>query len=115
MKSMLRILFLPLVGFASAAQANYACVGTVIVSTSRGETLVAEFSYSPNASTYLCKLTEPVHGISPDQCKSVYAMLMAAQLSGRNVQMWYNDNLTCSTQPSWTWTTGWYHGPQLLD
>lgn len=115
MRFIVRVMLSLFFFITSAAQANYSCIGTVIVSTVRGETLAAEFSYSPTSTTYLCVLTASANGISADQCKNVYAMLMAAQLSGRAVHMWYNDGLTCGTQPTWAYTTGWYHGPRLLE
>jgi hypothetical protein len=48
------------------------------------------------------------------QCKSVYATLLAAQVAGKRVRLWFDDTLTCSTQPSWAYATGWCYGPELL-
>jgi hypothetical protein len=116
MKSVRTALPLALLLVSSAAHANYACIGTVKTVTGRGETVAAIFSYAPNSWTYLCSMSAAApNGVTPEQCKNVYAMLMAAQLAGKSVQMWYSDALTCDTQPTWAYTTGWYWGPMLVD
>lgn len=53
----------------------------------------------------LCQIgvTPSGNGWSSDSCKAAYAKLLAAQLSGQTVTIWFTtDGYTCSTQPTWT-------------
>lgn len=63
--------------------------------------------------TYLCSVETTENNVAPDACKAIYATLLAAQLSGQPVTLWFNDSLTCTTHPTWTWLTGWYFGPAV--
>lgn len=42
-------------------------------------------------------------------------MLLTAQTSGKQIELWFNDSLTCTTHPAWAWLSGWYWGPRLHD
>jgi hypothetical protein len=63
----------------------------------------------------LCSIAVATNGVSTDQCKVVYTTLLAAQLAGQRARLWFDDGLTCATQPSWQNATGWYFGPMVLE
>jgi hypothetical protein len=105
-----------LCGLSANARA-YNCVDYVgHVSTNRGNEVLME-SFAGSSWIMLCSLTSTVNSVTPENCKAVFAQLLAAQLAGKKVRLWFNDNdgRTCSTQPSWTYATGWYFGPDVLD
>ena len=62
---------------------------------------------SPAWATYSCTGTAA-------QCKAFLSVLLAAQASGRSIQLAFNDSLTCTTHDPWALLTGWYYGPVLL-
>ena len=64
---------------------------------------------------YVCNVNVASNGVAPDTCKSIYAMLLSAQIAGKQVRWSYSDSLSCSTRPSWTWHTGWYYGPVIIN
>ena len=98
-----------------AAAAQYACESYVgNVSTNRGEKLLIG-SFAGSSWLMLCNLTTTVNGVTAEQCKTVFAQLLAAQLANKKVRLSFDDALTCSTQPSWTYATGWFWGPDILE
>ncbi len=102
----------------TAAWASYSCTGTVNdMNVSPGTGVVIFSSSAGLGSVYLCLLegsTSSANGtVTPEQCKAMLTLLMAAQLSGQSVVLSFNDSLTCTTHPSWAWLTGWYWGPAL--
>src|SRR5215469_10172493 len=87
------------------AQANtYACVGTVSnVSVANNGTVTFALNVTGMPFISACTLgTTAGNGWTADACKAVYARLMAAQLSGQTLAVYFNDTLTCATQPSWS-------------
>ena len=64
---------------------------------------------------YVCQVSATYNGVAAETCKAIYASLVAAQVSGRQVQWHYNDSLSCSSRPSWAMHTGWYYGPTILN
>ena len=95
--------------------ASYSCVSPVTnVSQARGGTLLIQ-SFGGSNWIYLCSMSSTQNGVSADECKTVFAALLAAQLAGKQVRLWFNDGLSCSTQAAWTYATGWYFGPDVLD
>lgn len=96
------------------AYANYECTGPVrgLTITPTGE-VVAESIAGPITWPVLCSIETTENNVPLDTCKAIYATLLAAQLSGQPVTLWFNDNLTCSTHPTWALLTGWYYGPAV--
>lgn len=101
-------------GMIPYAFANYFCIGPlddvnvspsgVVVVTSRASGLLA---------VYLCQIGNTTNGVGPDQCKAILSALLAANATGQSVEWAFDDSLTCSTHPSWSWLTGWYFGPDV--
>ena len=54
------------------------------------------------------------NGYTADACKAAYAQLLLAEATGQQMTVWFNDNLTCTTQTPWGWLTGLYFGPAKL-
>lgn len=97
-----------------AANANYTCTGPVMgVEMGLDGEVNAETIAGTLTWTSLCSVETTENSIAPDACKAIYTTLLAAQLSGQPVTLWFNDNLTCTTHPSWTLLTGWYFGPAV--
>jgi hypothetical protein len=100
---------------AKAEAIVYSCEGYVgNVTTARGGDLLME-TFAGSSWMVLCNMTATVNGMSPEQCRTVYSQLLAAQLAGRKVRLWFNDNLTCSTQVAWNPASGWYFGPMIVE
>jgi hypothetical protein len=61
----------------------------------------------PGNVTYVhvCQLGVTANGWNPDSCKTAYATLLAAKLSGQPVNLIFFDNLTCTTQPAYSDST----------
>jgi hypothetical protein len=106
------------VGTLSSAPAfavNYACTGPVNgVSTGPGG-VVSAANAGGQQWGYFCQLGATTNNVSPEACKGILAVLLAAQTSGKSVTIWYDDALSCSTHPSWAWLTTWYWGPSISD
>lgn len=99
----------------SNAWANYSCIGQVYGVSIDVNGSVYAGSIPGGNWPLLCQIGATFNGVGPDACKAIYTLLITAQTSGRQVQMWFNDNLTCTTHPAWNTLSGWYFGPQLLN
>jgi hypothetical protein len=75
--------------FACSAHAGIYCVGSVsnIFSNSAGK-LYFKAGFR-NDYVGVCNVQTALNGISPEQCKSWYALLLSAQLSGQVVSLSY--------------------------
>lgn len=98
-----------------AMAATYSCFGTVtgLSITPGGVVVVSGFGGLIDGD--LCQLgaTAP-NGYTADACKAAYAQLLVALNAGTQLRMDFNDNLTCTTQPSWGWLMGLYFGPGTI-
>lgn len=115
MRIRLAMVLVALTVAASASAASYYCDSHVQGLTTERGGLVIISSFAGSTALQLCSMHVAINGVSTDECKTVYATLLAAQLAGRQIRLWFNDSLTCATQPAWANATGWYHGPVLLD
>lgn len=97
------VMLLLMAALSSAAQSIYSCTGSVtsIAVANDGTVEIVSFSALP-AGFYLCQIgvASSGNGWTNESCKAAYATLMAARLSGQQVTIWFNDTLTCSTQPT---------------
>jgi hypothetical protein len=104
---------------STPAWANYSCQGTVdSLTVSPGTGVLILSTSSGLGAVYLCQLEGTYNSangtVTPEQCKAFLAVLLSAQASRQQVQFSFNDALTCTTHPTWTWLTGWYYGPAVL-
>jgi hypothetical protein len=60
-----------------------------------------------------CQLGNTANGIGPDACKAIYALLLAARISGATVNQTFNDSSTCAAHPSWSYLNMTWGGPSL--
>jgi hypothetical protein len=90
---------------AVPAYATYSCSGTVTyLGLDDGGTLtVAGPGGLP--AIYVCSMTTSGNGWTADTCKTAYATLLAAKVSGQTADIFFSDNLTCTTQPAWSTAT----------
>lgn len=98
---------------AAAVGAQYSCVGPVAEVLVSPTGVVSAGSLGGITWGYWCSISSATNGVSPEACRGVLAVLLAAQTSGRDVQVWFDDGLSCTTRTPWTWQTGWYWGPAL--
>jgi hypothetical protein len=87
-----------------AYAANYICSGNVtfIGLAANGDVAVAGPGGLPVA-VLICNMnTTTSNGFTPDSCKTAYATLLAARLAGQPASIYFQDSLTCATQPMWT-------------
>ena len=99
------------------AGANYTCTGPI-----KGVTVdpltgnVVPGVISGITRPVMCSLEQTRNGVSPNMCKQILAVLLTAQVSGKNVVLWFKDDATggnCATHGQWTDLSGWYYGPQM--
>lgn len=101
MKKWFLVLLLSMTIVALPAYAGiYSCTGTVtsvVVSAAFSGVLVS----GPGGlnTVAICSLDGSPGPFSANACKGVLATLLSAKLSGQSVTIYFNDNLTCSTQP----------------
>lgn len=106
-KYILVVLLLSIPVVVSHGQSGYyGCTGTVtgLMINNNGLVAVSGPGGLPWALA-LCQIgvASSGNGWSSDSCKTAYAKLLSAQLSGQTVTIWFNtDGHTCSTQPTWT-------------
>jgi hypothetical protein len=97
------LMLLSMAVVALPAHANYICSGnlTTLIESNGGTIWIGGPGGTPGGMV-LCTLgTTSSNGFTPDSCRAAYATLLAANLSGRGVALYFNDNLTCSTQTGW--------------
>lgn len=100
---------------ATPAWANYFCVGQVdAVAVSPTGVVMIDAASVGLSWQYLCQIGATTNTVGPDTCKAILAVLIAAQETGQQVQWAFNDGLSCTTHPAWSWLTGWYWGPVLV-
>jgi hypothetical protein len=97
------------IGYCTS-QAAWTCTGPVagtFIDAKTGN--VAARSIGTVLDPVFCSTKDVVNGIDPVACKSVFATLMAAQISGRDVTFWVeNTAKTCDTLERWRIAEGFY-------
>lgn len=95
----------------------YQCQGTIVeVSLNPSGVLTVHSPAGGLNWAYVCQMGVTYNnGVGNEACKAIYASLLAAQMSGKQVMWHYNDALSCSTRPSWAVHSGWYYGPTVLN
>jgi hypothetical protein len=95
------------------AAVHYACAGPVNGVTVSPAGVVSAAAAGGQTWGYFCQLGTTTNNVSPEACKGILAVLLAAQASGKTVTLWYDDDLSCSTHASWAWLTTVYWGPTI--
>lgn len=97
--------------WCSTSRADVDCTGTVtrlsLYLDSIG--IVTPSLSSGPSDIYLCGVDQPINGVSPTVCRSMYAALTAAKVAGRSVQIRFYDHNSCAAIPAWAapGTLGW--------
>jgi hypothetical protein len=109
------LLYVASVAVASqSAFAAYSCNGVIDqVNVSPNGVVIVDSTAAGLQSVYLCQIGTTANGVSPDACKAILSLILAAKLSGASVLWSFSDSLTCTTHPAWAWLGGWYYGPNL--
>jgi len=95
--------------------ADYSCAGPVNgVSLTPGG-IVAAQNAGGQSWGFFCQLGQTTNNFTPEACKGVLAMLLTAQTTGKQVVIWYRDDLNCSANRGWNWMSTIYWGPMLAD
>jgi len=101
---LLVVMLLSITLIAVPAHASYECSGTITyLGLGGGTVTVAGPGGLP--AVYVCNLDGGTPGWSAESCKAVYATLLAAKVSGQTADIFFSDNLTCTTQPAWSTAT----------
>jgi len=106
-----KLAFLLLMGTYGHASAVVDCTGTVTnlsLQLDAGATLTLALSGGPSF-TYLCDFNGSRNGVPAVVCRTIYATLIAAKLTGKKVLMRFYDYATCDAVPAWAnaGTVGW--------
>jgi hypothetical protein len=97
---------LGILALSQPALANYECVGTVNDVTVVPDGTLAIGTYAdastPDGWIYLCNMNNTVvngggSSISPVVCKSWQTTLVTAQVTNRNVRIWFEDSASCGS------------------
>jgi hypothetical protein len=99
---------------SAGAHATYSCTGPVTGVTVSPQGYVTAESLAGISWGYYCHLSNVYYGVSPEACRGILALLLSAEAQGKSVEIWFEDNLSCSTRPSWAWQAGWYWGPRIV-
>lgn len=91
------------------ANATYTCAGVPKgVAMGSGGTVVIESLGGLNW-TYLCNVDSSANGIAVSACKSLYASLLASELTGRSMTLWFNNAVgSCAANTAWSFGEGLY-------
>lgn len=99
----------------AALAVDYACDGPVNgVTVGPGGHLSAA-SAGGQSWGYFCQVNATTNGVSPEACRAMLAVLLTAQSTGKQVRIWFRDDLNCSAYRGWGWLSTMYWGPALLD
>jgi hypothetical protein len=98
---------------APAMAVHYACSGPVSGVTAGPSGVVSAAAAGGQSWGYFCQLGAVSNNVSAEACKGILAVLLSAQATGKSVTVWYDDDLTCSTHPSWAWLNTLYWGPSI--
>ncbi len=114
MKIGLLIFLLLVSGYACA---KYTCTGGVqgVSINPRNGTILVE-KLAGLEWPVLCSVQAEANGITAEACRSIYSILLTAQMSQKEVSLWFDDDATggsCDSHGSWTYLKGWYFGPRL--
>lgn len=91
--------------FSISALADYSCTGYVakIAMHPINGLLQVDAGYGVH---YLCKIGAEENGVTAESCAALYSSFLAAQASGRQVTLAYNENggtaQNCSELGNWT-------------
>jgi hypothetical protein len=81
--------------------AQYSCTGTVSILFVNGSGDVVVSGPGGLVPVGLCSVNSATTNFTVEACKTAYATLLAAKLSGQIATVSFIDSLTCSTQPTW--------------
>jgi hypothetical protein len=56
----------------------------------------------------ICQIGATANGWSSDACKALYSQLLIARSTGAPITFWFNDSLSCTTQPFFNYMPGLY-------
>ena len=90
-----------LIAFSQTTYANFACAGKMLrVALSPSGTVQVHNGYGTH---YLCEIDGNSVGFTPESCKAVFSMLLAAKLSGEVVTFYYRTGnyTSCADLPNW--------------
>ncbi len=102
--------------FFSSQAYSYDCVGKVNNVVLNGAGIVT-LSFGNMNWVYLCSVSSQYNGVTPDACKAILSVLLAAKMGDKNIQMWFDDKSNdCSNSghPAWSELKNWYFGPALI-
>ena len=110
-----RIFLLMVLAFSSQSYA-YDCVGKVNNVVLNGAGIVT-VSFGNINWVYLCSVSSQYNGVTPEACKSMLSVIIAAKMGDKNIQMWFDDksnDCTNTSHPAWAELKSWYFGPALV-
>jgi hypothetical protein len=106
-----KTLLLGLIAVSPAiANATYSCTGQIafLGIDGGGDLTIQLLNSTPTHKICNVNSQGPFTNFTVASCKIAYASALAARLSTRTLTIFYNDNLTCASQPFWGESFGAY-------
>lgn len=89
--------------WCGTSRADVDCTGTVTllsVYLDGAGTVTLSLSNGP-LSVYVCGIEQQRNGVAPSVCRTLYATLMAAKLSAKQVRIRFYGHSSCAAIPPW--------------
>ena len=119
----IRILLTMAISLYGSSSIAYTCVGPVsgVTTGPTGVVAVKSLGGLENRPALMdqsfCNLNATQNGVEPNACKAIYATLLSAQLTGKNVRIQFvdisNEDCSSTSHPAWTFLKNWNWGPTI--
>ncbi|WP_156970841.1 hypothetical protein [Andreprevotia chitinilytica] len=97
-----------MLGWLGSANATYICTGNVSGLSIGSDGAVWAGAIGGLPWQGVCNVLTSQNGFDPATCKVLYAQLLAAQTTGKTVNLNFTDSGSCSTHAAWTWANTLY-------
>lgn len=96
-KIMRSLLFVLLIFLSASVYANTTCRGKLKSVSLNPDSGTVHLNYG-FGTQYHCKINQEWNGVSPETCRTLFSMLLAAQLAGKRIEARYNGDFECSSE-----------------
>lgn len=90
----------------------YSCSGVpqgVSLAATSGDVLIGSIGGDKLINTRFCSTLNESNNINVKACKDTYNMLLAAQLTDKQVEVFVTNGASCTTNTQWSFLSGFYY------